>query len=49
MFSTRALAEAAIDARRGKPGFLEAPDGFEIASYELDRDAAWMDGFVTVH
>jgi len=49
VFSTRARAEAAVDARRGKPGFSEAPDGFEIAAYELDRDAAWMDGFITVH
>jgi hypothetical protein len=49
VFSTRERAVAAVEARRGKPGFSEAPDGFEIASYELDRDAAWMDGYITVH
>ncbi|MEO7734186.1 MAG: hypothetical protein ABIY55_24700 [Kofleriaceae bacterium] len=49
VFSTRARAEAAVDARRGKPGFVDHPDGFEIASYVIDRDGAWLDGFVTVH
>jgi len=49
VFSTRERAEAAVDARRGKPGFVDHPDGFEIAAYVVDRDAAWLDGFVTVH
>jgi hypothetical protein len=49
VFSTRERAEAAVDLRRGKPGFAEYPDGFGIAAYVLDRDAAWMDGFITVH
>ena len=49
VFSTRERAEAAIEARRGKPGFADNPDGFEIASYVVDRDTAWPDGFVTVH
>ena len=49
LFSTRARAEAAVDARRGNPGESNAPDGFEIAAYVLDRDAAWMDGYITVH
>lgn len=49
VFSSRERAEAAIDARRGKPGFVDHPDGFEIASYVVDRDSAWSDGFVTVH
>ena len=49
VFSTREAAEAAIDARRGKPGFADHPDGFEIGAYVVDRDAAWIDGFITVH
>lgn len=49
VFSTRERAEAAVDARRGKPGFAEHPDGFEISAYVVDRDAAWLDGFITVH
>jgi len=38
-----------LDARRAKPGFADHPDGFEIGSYVVDRDAAWIDGFITVH
>jgi hypothetical protein len=49
VYSTRARAEAAVDGRRGKPGFVDHPDGFEVASYVIDRDTAWLDGFVTVH
>ena len=49
VFSTRERAEAAVDVRRRKPGFVENPDGFEIAPYVVDRDAAWLDGFITVH
>jgi len=49
VFSTRERAEAAIEARRGKPGFVDHPDGFEIASYVVDREGAWPDGFITVH
>jgi hypothetical protein len=49
VFSTREAAEAAIDARRAKPGFVDYPDGFEIGAHVVDRDAAWIDGFITVH
>lgn len=49
VFSPRARAEAAVDARRLRPGFVDHPDGFEIASHVIDRDGAWLDGFVTVH
>ena len=49
VFSTRERAEAAVEARRNKPGFSDHPDGFEIMSYVIDRDAAWPDGFITVH
>lgn len=49
VFSTRERAEAAVDGRRGKPGFADHPDGFEVASCVIDRDVAWLDGFVTVH
>ena len=49
VFSTRERAEAAVELRRGKPGFSDQPDGFEIASYVIDRDTGWPDGFITVH
>jgi len=49
VYSTREGAEAAIDTRRAKPGFVDHPDGFEIRPYVVDRDTAWIDGFITVH
>ena len=49
VFSTRERAEAAIDARRHKPGFADHPEGFQIVSCVVDRDTEWLDGFVTVH
>jgi hypothetical protein len=38
-------AEAAIAARKGKPGFVAHPDGFLIAEEVVDRDQEWLDGF----
>lgn len=49
VFSTRERAEAAIDARRGKPGFIDHPNGFAVMARVVDRDTEWLDGFVTVH
>lgn len=45
VFSTQARAEAAIAARRDKPGFVKHPDGFEIADITVDLDQEWMEGF----
>jgi hypothetical protein len=49
VYSSRERAEAAIDARRGKPGFIDHPNGFAIMARVVDRDTEWLDGFVTVH
>ena len=37
IYSTRAKAEQALELLRGKPGFRDYPEGFEIAEGELDR------------
>ncbi|EHL98087.1 hypothetical protein HMPREF9946_03797 [Acetobacteraceae bacterium AT-5844] len=44
LFSTKALADAALEARRYKEGFIDWPDGWRIWDCELD-DAAFEDGF----
>ena len=46
VFSTYQRAEAAITARRDKPGFIDHPDGFEIAEVAVDQDQEWMEGFL---
>lgn len=37
-------ANAAIERLKRKPGFIDFPQGFEIASYEMNHDH-WTDGF----
>jgi hypothetical protein len=44
VFSTKALAEAAIEARRDKEGFCDWPHGWRIWDSELD-EAGFEDGF----
>lgn len=44
LFSTRALADAAMEARRYKEGFIDWPDGWRIWDCELD-EAGFEDGF----
>jgi hypothetical protein len=47
VYSSRETAHAAI-ARLGKaPGFSEAPDGFHIDEYRIDKDH-WVDGYSTL-
>ena len=46
VFSTHEHAEAAIEARRDKPGFIDHPEGFEIAEVTVDYDQEWMEGFL---
>jgi homoserine kinase type II len=46
VYATRADAEAAIDALKGKPGFCDYPEGFEAHEVELGH-TGWRDGFVT--
>ena len=45
VYSSDALAQEAIERKEGFPGFVDHPDGFEIARYEIDLDA-WSEGFV---
>ena len=46
VYSLRENAQAAI-ARLGQtPGFADAPDGFHIDEYQMDRDQ-WVEGYST--
>ena len=44
IYGTRASAEAAIVRARKRPGFADAPDGFNIDEYVIDEDE-WVEGF----
>jgi len=45
IYSSRALAEAAEERARVRPGFADEPDGFTIEEYQIDQDH-WPRGFV---
>lgn len=45
IYSSDALAEAAMQRVRVLPGFVDQPDSFTIDSYEIDEDH-WTRGFV---
>lgn len=47
VYSSRGLAEKAVERMRLKPGFCETPEGFTIDLYRLDQDH-WTEGFVTI-
>ncbi|MHB8486013.1 MAG: DUF7336 domain-containing protein [Candidatus Acidiferrales bacterium] len=44
-YSTEEAAKTAIERLKGKPGFVDAPDGFQICPYEINRDH-WTEGFL---
>lgn len=44
VYSSEEDARAAAKRLRAKPGFVEFPQGFQIAPYEIDQDH-WVDGF----
>ncbi|MGO9641253.1 MAG: SPOR domain-containing protein [Candidatus Acidiferrales bacterium] len=44
-YSTEEEAKAAIDRLKDKPGFANAPSGFQIDPYEINRDH-WTEGFL---
>ncbi|PYU36630.1 MAG: hypothetical protein DMG31_00390 [Acidobacteria bacterium] len=44
VYSNEEEAKSAIQRLCEKPGFAEFPQGFQIVSYELDRDH-WVEGF----
>lgn len=47
VYSSQECAQAAI-ARLGKaPGFSEAPAGFHIDEYQIDKDQ-WVEGYSTL-
>jgi len=46
VYSSEASAQSAIERKKAYPGFASHADGFEIAKYEIDRDA-WNEGFVS--
>jgi hypothetical protein len=46
VYSTEERATRRIDSAAELPGFREAPGGFEVARYVVDRDQ-WAEGFVT--
>ena len=45
IYSSRALAEAAIARLRQQPGFRDWPDGFRIFTRRLDQDT-WVEGYI---
>jgi len=47
VYESEQLAQTAIERLRGQPGFAEYPQGFQICSYELNKDH-WLEGFVRV-
>lgn len=47
-YSSEQRAQEAIDRLRDKPGFRDYPNGFEIASVELDKEMQWDEGFMIV-
>jgi hypothetical protein len=46
VYRTEADAEAAVLRLKDRPGFCEAPEGFLIDKYELNRDN-WTEGYIT--
>lgn len=46
VFSSEENAALAIDCARDLPGFSEAPDGFSVSKYQVDK-RTWTEGFVT--
>lgn len=47
VFSSKEMAEAAVDKLVLQPGFSSTPDGFCVEECEIDR-VDWAEGFVTV-
>lgn len=47
VYSTREMAEAAVQRLRHAPGFADTPEGFHISEYRLDQDH-WVEGYIAV-
>jgi hypothetical protein len=48
VYTTEPEARAAINRVKGKPGFVDYPDRFQIHPYQLNRDG-WTEGFARNH
>ena len=48
LFSSKELAESALESVRDQPGFRDLPEGFEISEWTVDR-IGWAEGYVTVY
>ena len=46
VYASSTDAKAAIERIKGKAGFIDHPDGFEIAEYTVGQDH-WTEGFIT--
>jgi hypothetical protein len=44
-YSSADAATAAVERLKGQPGFVDYIAGFEVSSYEIDKDH-WCEGFV---
>ena len=47
VYTTEGEAKNAMNRVITQPGFRDAPDGFEVCRYELNKDH-WTEGFVMV-
>lgn len=47
MYSSREMAEGAVERLRRRPGFRDTPDGFSINAYTIDVDN-WTEGYTTI-
>jgi len=47
IYSSREKAQEAIERYRILEGFKNRPDGFVIYETILDRDEAWIEGYIT--
>jgi hypothetical protein len=46
-FSSKELAEAALEQVTDQPGFRELPQGFDLSECTLNQ-LGWTEGFVTI-
>ena len=45
VYSSKEAARGAIERVKGRKGFVDFPEGFQICPYELDKDH-WTEGFI---
>lgn len=45
VYASESEAKAAIERVKGKKGFADFQEGFQVHSYEVNRDH-WTDGFI---